>query len=173
MVLRFLVKKNTGEIDGWISYTYSRSLKQTYSNYAEEQINGNKVYPSSYDRPNNLIIMGTYHYNRRIRLSFNYNYSSGRPVTLPEQIFDLDGKQYVQYSDRNKYRLPDYERLDLSLSIDETLYHKRKWKGSWTISVINVLSDQNIYSVIYNSPNLYKLLIINQPLPTLTYNFIF
>ncbi len=171
--VEILVKKNKGQIDGWISYTYSRSLKQTYSSFTEDQINGNKVYSSSYDRPNDLVIMGTYHYNKRIRLSFNYNYSTGRPVTLPEQIFSLDGQNYVQYSNRNKYRLPDYKRLDLSLSIDETLYHKRKWKGSWTVSVINVLSNQNIYSVIYNSSGLSKLLIINQPLPTLTYNFIF
>ena len=122
--------------------------------------------------------MGTYHYNRRIRIAFTYNYATGRPVTYPEQVYTLNGSPFVQYSDRNKYRLPDYKRLDLSISLDETLYRKRKWKGSWSFSVINVLSNQNIYSVIYKqvsayNSELFKLLIINQPLPTLTYNFIF
>jgi hypothetical protein len=136
------------------------------------------LYPSTFDRPHNLTIMGTYHYNRRIRLAFTYNYATGRPVTLPEQVFILDGTTHVQYSDRNKYRLPDYKRLDISLSLDETLYRKRKWKGSWSFSVINLLSNQNIYSAIYKQVTVYnsalkKLLIINQPLPTLTYNFIF
>jgi hypothetical protein len=171
--IELLLKKNTGKVDGWISYTYSRAFKQTTSNYPEEQINDNQVYPSSFDRPNNIIVMGTYHYNKRLRLTFSYNYATGRPVTLPEEVFTLDGQAYVQYSNRNKYRLPDYNRLDFSLSLDETIYHKRKWKGSWNLSVINVLSNQNIYSVIYNTSGLYKFLIIDQPLPTLTYNFLF
>jgi hypothetical protein len=168
-----LLKKNTGKIDGWISYTYSRALKQTTSSYPEEQINNNQLYPSSFDRPNDLTVFGTYHYNKRFRVALNYSYATGRPVTLPENVFNLDGQTYVQYSSRNKYRLPDYHRLDLSLSLDETTYHKRKWKGSWTLSIINALSNQNIYSVIYNTTGLYKFLIINQPLPTLTYNFLF
>lgn len=176
--LEVLLKKNTGQLDGWVSYTYSRSLKQTTGVFSDEQINNNNVYPSAFDRPHNLTIMGTYHYNRRIRIGFTYNYATGRPVTLPEQIFTIDNQQYVQYSDRNKYRLPDYQRLDMSISLDETLYKKRKWKGSWNLSIINLLSNENIYSIIYkqtstNTSGLYKLMIIDRPLPTLTYNFIF
>jgi len=176
--VELLLKKNKGEVDGWISYTYSRSLKQTTGVFNDEKINDNNWYPSVFDRPHNLTIMGTYHYNRRIRIAFTYNYATGRPVTYPEQVYTLNGSPFVQYSDRNKYRLPDYKRLDLSISLDETLYRKRKWKGSWSFSVINVLSNQNIYSVIYKqvsayNSELFKLLIINQPLPTLTYNFIF
>lgn len=171
--LEFFFKKTSGSWDGWISYTYSRSLKNTTSSVSEEQIKDNKVYSSTFDRPHDLTLNILYHYSKRVRLAANYNYYTGRPVTLPEQSFRIDGQNYVQYSDRNKYRLPDYKRLDLSISIDETLYHKMKWKGSWTLSVINVFSNENIFSVIYGQSILSKMLIIDHPLPTLTYNFIF
>jgi hypothetical protein len=182
--IELLLKKNTGTFEGWISYTYSRSLKQTTGYYASEQINSNRIYPSSYDKPHDLTFIGTYHHNKRLRLTCTYNYASGRAVTLPEVQFTIGNKEYVNFSDRNKYRLPYYQRIDLSISLDETLYLKRKWKGSWTFSVINVLARKNAYSVIYKETEpttsnnysrfgLYKLYIIGQPLPTLTYNFIF
>jgi hypothetical protein len=182
--IELLIKKNAGTIDGWISYTYSRSLKQTMGEFSSEMINHNRQYPSSYDKPHDLSIVGTYHYNKRLRITCSYSYATGRAVTLPEVRFKIGDKEYVNFSDRNKYRLPYYQRVDLSISFDESLYLKRKWKGSWTFSVINLLARKNAYSVIYketestaankyNRFGLYKLYIIGQPLPTLTYNFIF
>jgi hypothetical protein len=182
--IEMLLKKNSGVFDGWISYTYSKSLKQTTGNISSEMINSNRVYPSPYDKPHDLTLVGTYHYNKRLRMTCSYNFSSGRAVTLPEVRFMIGDKEYVNFSDRNKYRLPYYQRVDLSISYDESLYLKRKWKGSWTFSIINILGRNNAYSVIYKESEhsaenkysgfgLYKLYIIGQPLPTLTYNFIF
>jgi hypothetical protein len=76
-------------------------------------------------------------------------YSTGRPVTLPELKFDYQGHQLLYYSDRNKYRLPDYHRLYVSITLDESLKIRRKWKGSWTFSVINLYGRENAYSVFY------------------------
>jgi hypothetical protein len=182
--IELLLKKNTGTFEGWLSYTYSRSLKQTTGKFDSEQINSNHQYPSSFDKPHDLTFIGTYHHNKRLRVTCTYNYATGRAVTLPEVRFKIGDKEYVNFSDRNKYRLPYYQRVDLSVSLDVTLYLKRKWKGSWTFSVINVLARKNAYSVIYketeptasnnfNRFGLYKLFIIGQPLPALTYNFIF
>jgi len=180
----FYLKKNTGRLTGWVSYTYSRSMRHTTSPFASDQINGNTYYPSEFDKPNNIVINANYHLSRRWRLSGVFNYNTGKPVTLPELKYDFDGRQYVYYSDRNKYRLPDYHRLDLAITFDETLRYKQKWKGSWTLSIINVYGQKNPYSVYYKSTsqlessfsqsfNLYKLFIIERPIPTLTYNFSF
>lgn len=89
----------------------------------------------------------------------------------------------IFYSDRNKYRLPDYHRLDISLTLDENLRVNRRGKGSWTISVMNVYGRKNPFSIFYkkepqvlNEPRsfkLYQLYIIGRPLPTITYNFSF
>jgi hypothetical protein len=113
-----------------------------------------------------------------------FNFSTGRPETYPEYAYVIGGYQIVEWSSRNKYRLPNYNRLDLSISCDENLRLRKMYKGYWTLSVINVYGAENVYSTFYqkvtpSSANnysefaIFKLYIIGQPLPTLTYNFIF
>jgi hypothetical protein len=144
---------------------------------ATEQVNDNEYFPSVYDKPHNLNLVGNYHISRRWRFSWTYSYSTGRPVTLPEYKFEVGGNELVHYSDRNEYRLPDYHRLDVSITCDESLKIKKFWKGSWTFSIINVYGRKNLYSTYfqkeYPNYNLYALYIIGRPLPTLTYNFSF
>jgi hypothetical protein len=182
--IEFYVRKNTGRLTGWVSYTYSRSLRKTASPFQDEQIKGNQMFPSNYDKPNNLIILTNYHISRRWRFSSTFVYSTGRPVTLPEMQFYFANNQVIYYSDRNKYRLPDYHRLDVSITLDESLKIKKKWKGSWTFSIVNLYGRKNAYSAFYaketpsmvndyRTYSLYKLYIIGQPFPTLTYNFYF
>jgi hypothetical protein len=182
--VELMVKKNSGALTGIISYTYSRSMRKTLSEDPVDQINRNELYPSSFDKPNDLGINLLYNVNRRMRFGAVFNYSSGRPITLPEYVFNIGPSQLVYFSDRNKYTLPAYHRLDLSISLDENLRRKRSWKGSWTFSVLNVYARSNAYSVFYryeeptihnnyNKFSLQKLSIISKALPTLTYNFIF
>jgi hypothetical protein len=178
------VKKNTGRLTGWASYTFSRSLQQSHGVFTEDKINDNQIFPSNFDRPNNLILNANYHISKRWRFNGTFTYSTGRPVTLPELKFDYQGYQLLYYSDRNKYRLPDYHRLDVSMTLDESLKIKRKWKDSWTFSIINLYGRKNAYSVFYQKGahlvsneyrqyDTYMLYIIGRPLPMLTYNFTF
>jgi hypothetical protein len=180
----FYVKKNTGRLTGWVSYTYSRSMRKTTGLFSSEQVNNNHYFPSNYDKPHNMVLNLNYHISRRWRFASSFTYNTGRPVTLPELKYQYNSYQLIYYSDRNKYRLPDYHRLDVSITLDETLRLKRKWKGSWTLSIINLYGRKNAYSVFYQKDmgttasnnqqyNLYKLYIIGRPLPTLTYNFSF
>ena len=182
--IELFIKKNKGKLDGWISYTYSRSLKKTDGIFSDEIINDNNYYPSSYDKPHDLTLVANYHLNKRWRVGGNFSFASGRAITLPEYQYYDANQQLIYYSDRNKYRLPPYHRLDISVSLDESLKIKKRWKGSWTFSVINLYGRKNIYSVFYKKEtpssvnnykqfSLYKLYIIGRPLPTLTYNFIF
>jgi hypothetical protein len=182
--IEFYARKNTGKLTGWISYTWSASLRHTTSPVKEDQINQNHYFPSNYDKPHNLSIIANYYLTRRWHTSLIFNYSTGRSVTLPESRFRYGNDWLVRYSDRNEYRLPDYHRLDLSLTCDETLRIKKKFKGSWTLSIINVYGRRNAYSSFYKKAepsfsnnyrlySLYTLYIIGRPLPTITYNFTF
>jgi hypothetical protein len=182
--IELYIKKNTGRLTGWLSYTYSRSTRHTTSVLEKDQINDNNSFSSSFDIPNNLVVNANYHLTRRWRLALIFNYNSGKPITLPELKYNYDGKQYIYYSERNKYRLPDYNRLDFAITFDETLFKKQKWKGSWTLSILNVYGQKNPYSAFYKydtqpdskyyrSFNLYNMFIIERPIPTLTYNFSF
>lgn len=182
--VEFYLKKNTGKLTGWASYTFSRSLRHTTSPYIIDQINKNKYYPSACDQPHNFVLVGNYHLTRRWWLSGTFNYSTGKPVTLPELKYDFNGSQYIYYSDRNKYRMPNYHRMDIAITHDESIRLKKKWKGSWTFSVLNLYAQRNPYSVFYKSTsnsklnlnptfNLYRMYIIEKPIPTITYNFTF
>ena len=182
--LELSLNKSKGRLTGWLNYSYSRTMRQTTGEYKEEQINRGDYYPSVYDKPHDLSVVATYNISRRWRVSGNFVYMSGRPITLPEQTYTYGGQRLVYFSDRNKYRMPPYHRLDLSVTFDENLRRKRMWKGSWTFSVYNFYGRNNPYSVYYKKAysldgpstsaySLFKLYIIGIPVPSITYNFTF
>ena len=76
--IELYAKKNAGDITGWISYTYSRSLLKTSGATGAEQINGNRYYPSNFDKPNNFVVNAIYHISRRWRFSGTFTYNTGR-----------------------------------------------------------------------------------------------
>ena len=159
-------------------------MPKTSSSFPEEQLWNGKYFPSEYDRPHDLSVVATYNISRRWRFTSNFVYLSGRPVTLPEKTYGYAGETLIWYSDRNKYRMPSYHRLDVALTLDENLRKKRMWKGSWTLSVYNLYGRNNPYSVYYRKSvpsavndyrvyNLFRLSVIGIPVPSLTYNFTF
>jgi hypothetical protein len=182
--IELFAKKSLGRLNGWVSYSYSRTMRKADSQFGDETINGGKYYPSAYDKPHDLSAVMNYKISRRWRFSGNFVYSSGRPITLPEQKYMVGNNQVVFYSDRNKYRMPPYHRMDVSMTLNENLRKKRMWKGSWTLSIYNLYGRKNPYSVFYrkeasvqnagvNQYGIYKLSIIGVPVPSLTYNFKF
>lgn len=178
------LNKKEGRLTGWLNYTLSRTMRKTTGTFDEEQINNAEYYPSIYDKPHDLSVVANYNISRRWRVSGNFVFISGRPVTLPELRYKYAGETLVYYSDRNKYRMPPYHRFDFSITFDENLRRKRMWKGSWTLSVYNLYGRKNPYSVYYRKTagtaetgykkySLFKLSVIGVPVPSLTYNFTF
>jgi hypothetical protein len=179
-----MIKKNSGTLTGWLSYTYSRSFKKMNGEFTEEKINDGNWYRSNYDKPNDLTLALSYKISRRFTASGNFVYSTGRPVTLPETKYKINDYEVIYFSDRNKYRLPDYHRLDLAITYEGSLLKHQTWRSSWTISVYNVYGRHNPFSVYYskqdpskennyNSYGLYQFSVIGVPIPSFTYNFWF
>lgn len=181
--LELSVKKNTGRWDGWISYTFSRSFREVKDPSADRAVFGGK-YPSVSDKPHDFSTVVTFHVNKRVRFTGNFSYATGRPVTLPEQKAYIGDVQVVLFSKKNQYRIPDYHRLDLSVTFDENLRLRKRWKGSLTFSLLNVYGHKNPYTVYfskdrasaandYNTYGMYMLYLIGKPVPTFTYLFRF
>lgn len=174
-----MIRKNIGKTTGWLAYTYSRAWRQTQSKYPEDNVNNGDYYPSNYDRPNDLSLVVNHKITKRLNVSANFSYSTGRPITYPESIYIIDGYAVSHYSERNKWRIPDYHRLDISINLDESLKRKKSWYGSWSLSVLNVYARKNAYSIFFKPDNsgriaqAYRLSILGTVLPTLTYNFRF
>ncbi|MBB4602337.1 hypothetical protein HNQ93_003095 [Hymenobacter luteus] len=172
-----LVKKLTGKINGWVSYTYSRSLVRVNAGTPAETINKGRYYPSNFDKPHDVTLIGNYRFSRRFSSSLNFTYSTGRPITLPLAKYYVGNSMRVFYSERNAYRVPDYYRADFALNIEGNHKVKKLAHSSWTVGVYNLTGRRNPYSVYFKSENGqirgYKLSIFGQPIPTLTYNFKF
>lgn len=175
--VEFLIKKSSGKINGWFSYTYSRSLLTQDDRYAGEMINDGKEYPSNFDQPHNATLIGNFRFTHRFSVSFNAIYSTGRPITLPIAEYDYAGSVRVLYSDRNAYRIPDYFRTDLSMNLLGNHKIYQLTHNSWTLGVYNLIGRKNAYSVYFISQNGglhgYKLSIFGTAIPFITYNIHF
>jgi hypothetical protein len=83
----------------------------------------------------------------------------------------------IHYSDRNKYRIPDYIRLDISLRISGNLRSHKIANPHWIFSIYNLLGRQNVYSVYFKNENKvvngYKLSVFGKAIPSLSFNFDF
>ena len=90
--LELMAKKSTGPWNGWISYTFSRTFQKANGLFREEKINNGAYYPSIYDKPHDLSVVTNYNISRRWRFSGNFVFSSGRPITLPEQKYLYQGE---------------------------------------------------------------------------------
>jgi hypothetical protein len=171
----FMVKKSVGRLNGWVSYTWSRSFLKTNSAFNIETVNKGQYYPSNFDKPHAVNVITNYKFNRRINVSLNATYSTGRPITLPLAKYDQGGSSRVLYSERNAYRIPDYFRSDISINLEGNHKVKKLAHSSWTLAVYNLTGRRNAYSVFFRSEGNqvkgYKLSVFGQAIPTLTYNF--
>ncbi|MFT2007997.1 TonB-dependent receptor [Pontibacter sp. 13R65] len=172
-----MLKKMSGRLNGWISYTYSRTLIQVNNPETAEVINNGAYYPSNFDKPHDFTLISNYQFSKRISTSFNFTYSTGRPITLPIARYNYGNSQRVLYSDRNAYRVPDYYRADIAINLEGNHRIQKLAHSSWTLAVYNLTGRKNPYSVFFKSEGGeikgYQLSIFGQPIPTLTYNFKF
>lgn len=175
--VEFMLKKNTNRLTGWLSYTFSRSTILIDGDHDEEKVNNGVSYPSNFDRPHSFNLISNYRISRRLSFSSNVVYSTGRPVTLPIAAYYSEEQQYLLYSARNKYRIPDYFRIDLSVNLEGNLKFKKVAHSFWMLNIYNVTGRHNAYSVFYEAKDGkiqgYKLSIFAQPIITLSWNFKF
>ncbi|WP_423147391.1 TonB-dependent receptor [Rubrolithibacter danxiaensis] len=173
----FMIKKSDGKLNGWMSYTYSRTLLKMDDPNGGELINKGNYYPSNFDKPHSANFVGNFKASHRFSLSVNVTYSTGRPITLPIGKYVYGGSQRVLYSDRNAYRIPDYFRTDFSMNIEGNHKIKQLTHNSWTIGIYNVTGRKNAYSTYFTSENGaiygYKLSIFATAIPFVNYNIRF
>lgn len=169
----FLVRKNTGKLTGWISYTYSRTFRKF------EDINYGRTYSAPYDKPHDISIVLSYDVNPRLEVSANWLYATGRPATFPTGRANYGNTIVPIYSDRNEYRMRDYHRLDVSATWKRKKKEDMKWDWDINLSIYNAYARHNTWAINFvqdsNNPDItyaeqtYLFSII----PALTFNFKF
>ncbi len=172
-------KKPFGKLNGWVSYTFSRSLLRQDDERVAMPLNDGEWYPSEYDRPHEVKAVLNFKFTERYSFSSNFNYASGRPTTVPAgKYYDAYNQKYMSYyTDRNTYRIPDYMRLDLAFNIEPTHRLTSFLHTSFSIGVYNALARKNAYSIYYVTEGGrikgYKLSVFGTAIPYVSLNIRF
>ena len=171
-----MARKAQGRLNGWVSYTWSRTMLQRHEELSSSA-NTNDWYPADFDKPHEVKFVGNFKLTHRYSFSLNCDYSTGRPITLPVSKYWYEGRQYVYYSERNKYRIPDFFRMDISFNIESGHHLTDLTHGYFTIGVYNLTGRKNAYSVYYTQKGSYiqgyQLSIFGAPIPYASYNIKF
>ncbi|HMQ46738.1 MAG TPA: TonB-dependent receptor [Saprospiraceae bacterium] len=142
--LELFVKKDFGKWYGWASYTYSRTLRQT------PDVNGGREYPAFHDRPHDVSVLLNYEPHPRWTLSAFWTAYTGSAFSSPTGFYTFNGQQIPLYGEKNNDRLPNYNRLDLSLRYALNKNPDNKYKHNLTFSIYNALAHENVVAVNFN-----------------------
>ena len=155
----FFLKKRMGNFNGWIGYTYSKTMRKF------DEIDNGDWFPAKYDRRNDLSVVAQYQINDRVNIGAVFVYATGNSLSLPERRwFSLEENRIITvWSKRNQYRLDPYHRLDISVTIDskpfKEVFNKetnkserieKKVVSSWNISVYNLYNRANPYFIFFD-----------------------
>jgi hypothetical protein len=170
--IELFLKKKYGRFNGWVGYTLSRTENKFAS------INNGRYYPSRQDRTHDLSVVGIYQLTKRLSFSSSFIYQTGSAVTYPTGKYSVGGLTTFSYSERNGYRKPNNNRLDIGATL-EGKQHKR-YHSSWTFSIYNVYAHRDPYSITFRdsktSPNTTEAAETSNfatQIPSITWNFKF
>lgn len=142
--LELFIKKDFGKLNGWLAYTYSRTLRQTRG------VNGGREYPAFYDRPHDFSVLLNYQVNPRLLLSAYWTAYTGSAFSSPSGFYTFNQQTVPIYSEKNNDRLPNYNRLDLALKYNFNKNPDSKYQHSLTFSIYNALAHKNVVAVNFN-----------------------
>lgn len=177
--LEILARKNDGKLNGWISYTLSRSEQQTAGRTATEiGINNGNWYKTGWDKTHNLSVTGIYELNDKWSFGSIFSLQTGQPVTYPNGQYVYQGLSVPSYGERNANNLPAYHRLDISATLTPRNSKDKRIKGEWVFGIYNVYSRKNAASISFrqnadSGNNEAVRLSIFGIVPSVTYNFKF
>ena len=174
--MELYIKKNKGKLNGWISYTLSKT---------ERLVNGisnNNWFFSRYDRTHSLNTSASYDFNKRWTVSANFVFLSGTPATFPNTKLQIQSLNIPYNTDnvRNNYRITPYHRLDLGATYNFKKNDVRRYKQTIVMSVYNAYNRRNAFSIYFRtkkdenySTEAVRYSIIGSFVPAITYNFKF
>jgi len=146
--IELLMKKTTGDLTGWIGYSYMSTKKR------ESEAAG--YYPPKYDRTHNLNVVAQYDIDKRWYFSSSLVWSTGNPYSQIYGNFhytDPDpGNSWLSrmeiYGERNGERYPPYFRLDIGINRRGKLF---KQKATYYFHVINATNHSNVFLYLYEN----------------------
>lgn len=138
--LELCARKNTGRLTGWVAYTLSWSENKIPG------INGGQWYTAANDRRHDMVVVGMYTLSPAWELAATWRYNTGQALTAPSAKYEVDGKTFFYFAERNGYRAPAYHRLDLSATYTR---HLKRTTHVWAFGIYNAYSRYNPFVVTF------------------------
>ncbi len=142
--IEFLLKKETGKITGWISYTLSKTTR------IFESLNNGKEFFFKYDRTHNFSIVSIFEIKKNLILSASWVFMTGNVVNLAttsyysytnDLVYDKMIIVETSYNEnKNSFRLPNYHRLDISIKYQNE-------NKTFSFDIFNLYSRSNVYFI--------------------------
>ena len=169
--LELLVKKKIKNYRTWLSYAL------TNDDFTFDQINDGNPFPGNADITHQLTWSHTYSW-KGLDISLGWSWRTGIPYTKATGIMDVSGAPIIVFDKINRNRLPNYHRLDFSVTYKFNMSKNNRWKGKLGFSLVNVYNQKNVLSRTYEkrqpTPDSdYELREINKISLGLTPNFVF
>lgn len=167
----FYLKKQTGDLTGWISYTLARTERQF------DAINNGSWFSARQDRTHDLSVTAMYQLTPKWSLSANFVYYTGDAATFPSGKYAIGDNTVFLYTERNGYRMPDYHRLDVGAAWQSQ--SSKRWQSEWVFSIYNVYARENAYTITFEQDaydptktNAVRTALFKM-VPSVSYNFKF
>jgi ferric enterobactin receptor len=143
--IEFLAQKKRGALTGWAGYTLSKAENRF------PLINDGASFSADQDRRHEIHLVSRYTLGVW-NFSATAVYATGAPYTSPESQYTLtliDGTTYgyIHIGGKNAARLPEYHRLDMSVSRD---FESERWTTEVGFSVFNVYNRKNVWYRDFN-----------------------
>jgi hypothetical protein len=170
--LELMLRKTRGALNGWVSYTLSKSRRRI------DDINNGDWYRSPYDKPHNVSVVTNYEISPKWAVSGTWVYASGTPVTYPTGRFQIEDSYVPIYSGRNEYRYPDYHRLDLSATLQLSKPGSRS-RHELNFSLYNAYGRKNVWTILFRQESEQRDVSYAEKIylftfiPSITWNFTF
>lgn len=154
----FFLKKRTGDLNGWIGYTWSKTMRQF------DEINNGEEYPAKFDRRHDLSVILNYELNDKWSFGGAFVFATGQAITLPVERYFYEGRIVDVFGERNSFRMAPYHRADISATYTppttreeldpvsgEVIVRDIKFTSSLAFSVYNLYNRQNPYFIYFGN----------------------
>lgn len=172
--LEFFFQKKFGQVSGWLGYTLSRTERRF------DNLNNGEWFPYRYDRTHDAKVSVIYTPNARLEGSIVWVFGTGNAVSVPLEWYEgassnntdahLFGDPVTHYEDRNGFRMANYHRLDLNLSMT---FPTPRLEHKVSFSIYNAYNRKNPYYYefgFHNNSRALKQVSLFPFLPSVTYS---
>lgn len=129
-----MLSKNTGNLTGWISYSFGKAIRQT------DKADFPKSFPASTERPHEFNAVVSWKIGS-LEIGGTLVFASGTPFTPIKRIYFISDSILSEFDDFNSGRLAPYFRVDFSATWN--FKRIKRMDHGINVSVYNATASKN------------------------------